>query len=100
MLHLHLPYQDLSPSSGVMIRPYLNGFTIAFNVSQPSTWQPYVDNMHHFLAGESLSPWEPWGGCFYPWIHACSAGVSSWAAQEPHLEREAHKVMGALPFQV
>ncbi|KAM6252482.1 protein ATP1B4 isoform 2-T3 [Spheniscus humboldti] len=37
-------------SWGVMIRPYLNGFTIAFNVSQPSTWQPYVDSMHHFLA--------------------------------------------------
>ncbi|NWR07380.1 AT1B4 protein, partial [Paradoxornis webbianus] len=35
---------------GVMIRPYLNGFTIAFNVSQPNTWQPYVDSMHHFLA--------------------------------------------------
>lgn len=35
-----------------MIRPYLNGFTIAFNVSQPNTWQPYVDSMHHFLAGE------------------------------------------------
>ncbi|NXS15224.1 AT1B4 protein, partial [Mystacornis crossleyi] len=43
-------YQDLSPSSGVMIRPYLNGFTIAFNVSQPNTWQPYVDNMHNFLS--------------------------------------------------
>lgn len=34
-----------------MIRPYLNGFTIAFNVSKRSTWQPYVDSMHHFLAG-------------------------------------------------
>ncbi|NXI30638.1 AT1B4 protein, partial [Sterrhoptilus dennistouni] len=35
---------------GVMIRPYLNGFTIAFSVSQPNTWQSYVDSMHHFLA--------------------------------------------------
>lgn len=52
LVHLHLLYQGLSPSSGVMIRPYLNGFTIAFNVSQLNTWQPYVDNMHHFLAGE------------------------------------------------
>uniref|UniRef100_A0A8C2U9K3 Sodium/potassium-transporting ATPase subunit beta n=1 Tax=Coturnix japonica TaxID=93934 RepID=A0A8C2U9K3_COTJA len=34
----------------VMIRPYLNGFTIAFNVSKPSTWQPYVDSLHQFLA--------------------------------------------------
>uniref|UniRef100_A0A8C0IXI5 Sodium/potassium-transporting ATPase subunit beta n=1 Tax=Chelonoidis abingdonii TaxID=106734 RepID=A0A8C0IXI5_CHEAB len=34
---------------GVMIRPYLHGFTIAFNVSEPSTWTPYVNSMHHFL---------------------------------------------------
>lgn len=52
LVHLHVLYQSLSPSSGVMIRPYLNGFAIAFNVSQPNTWQPYVDSMHHFLAGE------------------------------------------------
>ncbi|XP_029852795.1 protein ATP1B4 isoform X2 [Aquila chrysaetos chrysaetos] len=43
-------YRDRVSPPGVMIRPYLNGFTIAFNVSQPSTWQPYVDSMHHFLA--------------------------------------------------
>ncbi|RMC21491.1 hypothetical protein DUI87_02357 [Hirundo rustica rustica] len=48
---LSLTKKSLSPS-GVMIRPYLNGFTIAFNVSQPNTWQPYVDSMHHFLAGQ------------------------------------------------
>ncbi|KAM6253293.1 protein ATP1B4 isoform 2-T2 [Porphyrio hochstetteri] len=43
-------YRDRVSPPGVMIRPYLNGFTIAFNVSQPTTWQPYVDSMHHFLA--------------------------------------------------
>ncbi|KFQ23371.1 Protein ATP1B4, partial [Merops nubicus] len=43
-------YRDRVSPPGVMIRPYLNGFTIAFNVSQRSTWQPYVDSMHHFLA--------------------------------------------------
>uniref|UniRef100_A0A663M7P9 Sodium/potassium-transporting ATPase subunit beta n=1 Tax=Athene cunicularia TaxID=194338 RepID=A0A663M7P9_ATHCN len=43
-------YRDRVSPPGVMIRPYLNGFTIAFNVSQPGTWQPYVDSMHHFLA--------------------------------------------------
>ncbi|KFZ65329.1 Protein ATP1B4, partial [Podiceps cristatus] len=43
-------YRDRVSPPGVMIRPYLNGFTIAFNISQPSTWQPYVDSMHHFLA--------------------------------------------------
>ncbi|XP_009634672.1 protein ATP1B4 [Egretta garzetta] len=43
-------YRDRVSPPGVMIRPYLNGFTIAFNASQPSTWQPYVDSMHHFLA--------------------------------------------------
>ncbi|XP_014742018.1 PREDICTED: protein ATP1B4 isoform X1 [Sturnus vulgaris] len=43
-------YRDRVSPPGVMIRPYLNGFTIAFNVSQPNTWQPYVDSMHHFLA--------------------------------------------------
>ncbi|XP_009977188.1 PREDICTED: protein ATP1B4 [Tauraco erythrolophus] len=43
-------YRDRVSPPGVMIRPYLNGFTIAFNVSQPSTWKPYVDSMHHFLA--------------------------------------------------
>ncbi|KAI1234812.1 Protein ATP1B4, partial [Lamprotornis superbus] len=43
-------FRDRVSPPGVMIRPYLNGFTIAFNVSQPNTWQPYVDSMHHFLA--------------------------------------------------
>eukprot|EP00076_Gallus_gallus_P039803 XP_025005341.1 protein ATP1B4 isoform X1 [Gallus gallus] len=43
-------YRDRVSPPGVMIRPYLNGFTIAFNVSKPSTWQPYVDSMHQFLA--------------------------------------------------
>ncbi|XP_025065697.1 protein ATP1B4 isoform X2 [Alligator sinensis] len=36
-------------SWGVMIRPYIHGFTIAFNVSEPSSWLPYVDSMHRFL---------------------------------------------------
>ncbi|EMP35404.1 Protein ATP1B4 [Chelonia mydas] len=36
-------------SWGVMIRPYLHGFNIAFNVSEPSTWMPYVNSMHDFL---------------------------------------------------
>ncbi|KFO86749.1 Protein ATP1B4, partial [Buceros rhinoceros silvestris] len=43
-------YRDRVSPPGVTIRPYLNGFTIAFNVSQPNTWQPYVDSMHRFLA--------------------------------------------------
>ncbi|KAM9179939.1 protein ATP1B4 isoform 2-T2 [Mergus octosetaceus] len=43
-------YRDRVAPPGVMIRPYLNGFTISFNVSKRSTWQPYVDSMHHFLA--------------------------------------------------
>uniref|UniRef100_A0A8B9V974 Sodium/potassium-transporting ATPase subunit beta n=1 Tax=Anas zonorhyncha TaxID=75864 RepID=A0A8B9V974_9AVES len=43
-------YRDRVAPPGVMIRPYLNGFTIAFNVSKRSTWQPYVDSMHDFLA--------------------------------------------------
>uniref|UniRef100_A0A8C3R9V0 Sodium/potassium-transporting ATPase subunit beta n=1 Tax=Cyanoderma ruficeps TaxID=181631 RepID=A0A8C3R9V0_9PASS len=42
-------FQDRVSPPGVMIRPYLNGFTIAFNASQPNTWQPYMDSMHHFL---------------------------------------------------
>lgn len=60
LAHLYLLYQGLSPPSGVMIRPYLNGFTIAFNVSQPNTWQPYVDSMHHFLAGELFVTLGSW----------------------------------------
>ncbi|XP_025978900.2 protein ATP1B4 [Dromaius novaehollandiae] len=43
-------YRDRVSPPGVMIRPYLHGFTIAFNVSKRSTWQPYVDSMHRFLA--------------------------------------------------
>ncbi|NXQ34902.1 AT1B4 protein, partial [Alaudala cheleensis] len=43
-------FRDRVSPPGVMIRPYLNGFTIVFNVSQPNMWQPYVDSMHHFLA--------------------------------------------------
>lgn len=35
-----------------MIRPYLHGFNIAFNVSEPSTWMPYVNSMHDFLQGK------------------------------------------------
>nr|XP_006115465.1 protein ATP1B4 [Pelodiscus sinensis]XP_006115466.1 protein ATP1B4 [Pelodiscus sinensis] len=42
-------YRDRVSPPGVMIRPYLHGFTIAFNVSEPSTWKPYVNSMHHFL---------------------------------------------------
>lgn len=102
-VHPCLLYQGPSPSPGVMIRPYLNGFTIAFNVSQPSTWQPYVDSMHHFLAGKLLgTPGVVSASCLHPRTHAHSAGVSSWgadqlsASHEAHLEREARKVvMGA-----
>lgn len=86
-----------------MIRPYLNGFNIAFNVSQPSTWQPYVDSMHHFLAGKLLgTPGVMSASCLHPCTHTHSAGVSSWgadqflASHDPHLEKDAHKmVMGA-----
>uniref|UniRef100_A0A8B9PVK8 Sodium/potassium-transporting ATPase subunit beta n=1 Tax=Apteryx owenii TaxID=8824 RepID=A0A8B9PVK8_APTOW len=42
-------YRDRVAPPGVMIRPYLHGFTIAFNVSRRSTWQPYVDSLHRFL---------------------------------------------------
>ncbi|KGL72510.1 Protein ATP1B4, partial [Tinamus guttatus] len=42
-------YRDRVAPPGVMIRPHLNGFNFAFNVSQRSTWQPYVDSMHRFL---------------------------------------------------
>lgn len=93
-----------------MIRPYLNGFTIAFNVSQPSTWQPYVDSMHHFLAGKLLDTPEVMpASCLNPCTHVHGVGVSSWgtdqlsASRGPHLEREAHKVVmgaSAMPLQV
>ncbi|XP_019377132.1 PREDICTED: protein ATP1B4 [Gavialis gangeticus] len=43
-------YRDRVAPPGVMIRPYIHGFTIAFNVSEPSSWLPYVDSMHRFLA--------------------------------------------------
>lgn len=76
-----------------MIRPYLNGFTIAFNVSQPNTWQPYVDNMHHFLAGELFVTLGVMVELFLSM--AMCIRCPSWASHEPHLEREAHKVMGA-----
>ncbi|XP_062440455.1 protein ATP1B4 isoform X2 [Rhea pennata] len=42
-------YRDRVSPPGVMIRPYLHGFAIAFNASKRSTWQPYVDSMHRFL---------------------------------------------------
>lgn len=92
-----------------MIRPYLNGFTIAFNVSQPSTWQPYVDSMHHFLAGKPLgTPEVVPASCLHPCAHVHGARVSSWgtgqlsASHGPHLEREAREVVmgaSAVPFQ-
>lgn len=84
-----------------MIRPYLNGFTIAFNVSQPSTWQPYVDSMHHFLAGKLLvTPESYWQVvCICAHRHATVQG--SPCGHLMNLEREAlEMVTGALPFWV
>uniref|UniRef100_A0A8C3XQ02 Sodium/potassium-transporting ATPase subunit beta n=1 Tax=Chelydra serpentina TaxID=8475 RepID=A0A8C3XQ02_CHESE len=48
-VNLYLLSVTLTKNTRVMIRPYLHGFTIAFNVSEPSTWTPYVNSMHHFL---------------------------------------------------
>lgn len=38
--------------AGVTIRPYIKqAYNIAFRVSQPTSWQPYVDNLELFLKG-------------------------------------------------
>ncbi|XP_044283334.1 protein ATP1B4 [Varanus komodoensis] len=43
-------YRDRVAPPGVMMRPYIrNTFNIAFNISQRVTWEPYVENMEHFL---------------------------------------------------
>uniref|UniRef100_A0A8D2L6D3 Sodium/potassium-transporting ATPase subunit beta n=1 Tax=Varanus komodoensis TaxID=61221 RepID=A0A8D2L6D3_VARKO len=46
-------YRDRVAPPGVMMRPYIrNTFNIAFNISQRVTWEPYVENMEHFLQGD------------------------------------------------
>ncbi|XP_062997794.1 protein ATP1B4 [Elgaria multicarinata webbii] len=47
----HVPtYRDRVAPPGVMIRPYIrNAFNIVFNVSERSSWEPYVENMELFL---------------------------------------------------
>ncbi|XP_041051650.1 protein ATP1B4-like [Carcharodon carcharias] len=42
-------YRDRVNNPGVMIRPYLGGFRIAFNSSEESTWSHYVKSLHQFL---------------------------------------------------
>ncbi|KAG8144572.1 putative Sodium-potassium-transporting ATPase subunit beta protein [Naja naja] len=43
-------YRDRVAPPGVTIRPYIkHAYNIAFRVSQPSSWQPYVDNLELFL---------------------------------------------------
>ncbi|XP_026558698.1 protein ATP1B4 isoform X2 [Pseudonaja textilis] len=51
MLSPYTPrYRDRVAPPGVTIRPYIKqAYNIAFRVSQPSSWQPYVDNLELFL---------------------------------------------------
>ncbi|XP_072363814.1 protein ATP1B4 [Scyliorhinus torazame] len=42
-------YRDRVNNPGLMIRPYLGGFTIAFNSSEENTWSHYVKSLHQFL---------------------------------------------------
>ncbi|KAM6427309.1 protein ATP1B4 isoform 1-T2 [Liasis olivaceus] len=43
-------YRDRVAPPGVTIRPYIeHGYNIDFSISQPHSWQPYVDNMEQFL---------------------------------------------------
>ncbi|XP_042336504.1 protein ATP1B4 [Sceloporus undulatus] len=43
-------YRDRVAPPGVMIRPYVNNaFNIVFNMSQPSSWQSYADNLELYL---------------------------------------------------
>ncbi|XP_070807762.1 protein ATP1B4 isoform X1 [Pituophis catenifer annectens] len=43
-------YRDRVAPPGVTIRPYVKqAYNIAFRVSQPSSWQPYVENLEQFL---------------------------------------------------
>uniref|UniRef100_A0ABM5EW16 Sodium/potassium-transporting ATPase subunit beta n=1 Tax=Pogona vitticeps TaxID=103695 RepID=A0ABM5EW16_9SAUR len=43
-------YRDRVAPPGVMIRPYVkNTVNIAFNISQQSSWQSYVENLEQFL---------------------------------------------------
>ncbi|XP_072451600.1 protein ATP1B4 [Chiloscyllium punctatum] len=42
-------YRDRVNNPGVTIRPYIGGFTIAFNSSEESTWSHYVKSLHQFL---------------------------------------------------
>uniref|UniRef100_A0A8D0L8M5 Sodium/potassium-transporting ATPase subunit beta n=1 Tax=Sphenodon punctatus TaxID=8508 RepID=A0A8D0L8M5_SPHPU len=43
-------YRDRVAPPGVVIRPYVDhGFHIAFNLAEPSSWEPYVTSMEHFL---------------------------------------------------
>ncbi|XP_026530574.1 protein ATP1B4 isoform X2 [Notechis scutatus] len=51
MLSPYTPrYRDRVAPPGVTIRPYIKqAYNIAFRVSEPSSWQPYVDNLELFL---------------------------------------------------
>ncbi|KAM3827284.1 protein ATP1B4 isoform 1-T1 [Vipera latastei] len=43
-------YRDRVAPPGVTIRPYIKqAYNIAFRISQPSSWQPYVDNLELLL---------------------------------------------------
>ncbi|XP_061454682.1 protein ATP1B4 [Rhineura floridana] len=43
-------YRDRVAPPGLMIRPYIrHTFSIAFNITEPSSWIPYVDNMNELL---------------------------------------------------
>ncbi|XP_054852713.1 protein ATP1B4 [Eublepharis macularius] len=43
-------YRDRVSPPGVMIRPHVkHGFSISLNMSDPKSWQPYVENLQQFL---------------------------------------------------
>ncbi|XP_048458507.1 potassium-transporting ATPase subunit beta-like [Rhincodon typus] len=46
-------YQDQLKSPGVTIRPEPTGLKISFNVSNPKSWQYYVNALQHFLSGRN-----------------------------------------------
>ncbi|XP_069748788.1 protein ATP1B4 [Narcine bancroftii] len=48
-------YRDRINNPGVMMRPYLGGFSITFNPTVESTWSQYVQNLHQFLSSYNNS---------------------------------------------